>query len=88
MELSKGKALMLDSIPFHYPEQDYFDFQQSTPFDAEGLVFIANKMVVFTKNRRTLTTEIYVISTTSEAALKIGSLPVGSLITGADYHQE
>lgn len=88
MELSKGKALMLDSIPFHYPEQGYFDFQQSTPFDAEGLVFIANKMVVFTKNRRTLTTEIYVISPTSEAALKIGSLPVGSLITGADYHHE
>ncbi|MDB2394331.1 hypothetical protein N9V73_01405, partial [Flavobacteriaceae bacterium] len=68
--------------------QDYFDFQQSTPFDAEGLVFVDNKMVVFTKNRRTLTTEIYVVSPTTEAALKIGSLAVGSLITGADYHQE
>jgi uncharacterized protein YjiK len=85
--LAKGHEV-LDSIPFYYPEQENFGFQQATPFDAEGLIYIENNLVVFTKNRSTKTTEIYIVSKDSEAAIKIGSLPVGSLITGADYHQK
>lgn len=88
MDLNNGGATTLDSIPFHYPEQENFGYQQATPFDAEGVIFIGDQLVVFTKNRSTQTTEIYTVSKTSEAAKKIGSLPVGSLITGADYHQE
>lgn len=88
IDLNNGGATTLDSIPFHYPEQENFGYQQATPFDAEGVIFIENQLVVFTKNRSTQTTEIYTVSKTSEAAKKIGSLPVGSLITGADYHQE
>tara|TARA_X000000950_G_scaffold118360_1_gene148273 strand:+ start:1029 stop:1757 length:729 start_codon:yes stop_codon:yes gene_type:complete len=85
--LAKGHEV-LDSIPFYYPEQENFGFQQATPFDAEGLIYIENNLVVFTKNRSTKTTEIYIVSKDSQAAKKIGSLPVGSLITGADYHQK
>lgn len=88
IDLNNGGATTLDSIPFHYPEQENFGYQQATPFDAEGVIFIEDQLVVFTKNRSTQTTEIYTVSKTSEAAKKIGSLPVGSLITGADYHQE
>ena len=55
IDLSNGGATTLDSIPFHYPEQDNFDFQQATHFDAEGIVVVENKIVVFTKNRSTLT---------------------------------
>ena len=88
IDLNNGGATTLDSIPFHYPEQENFGYQQATPFDAEGVIFIENQLVVFTKNRSTQTTEIYTVSKTSEAAKKIGSLRVGSLITGADYHQE
>lgn len=88
IDLSDGGATTLDSIPFNYPEQENFGFQQATPFDAEGIIFIENEIVVFTKNRNTLTSEIYAIPTTGGAATKMGSLPVGSLITGADYHQE
>ena len=88
IDLSNGGATTLDSIPFHYPEQDNFDFQQATHFDAEGIVVVENKMVVFTKNRSTLTSEVYVISPSGGPATKMGSLAVGSLITGADYHQE
>jgi hypothetical protein len=87
VDLSNGGANTLDSIPFNYPEQDYFDFQQATHFDAEGIVYIENKIVVFTKNRSTLTSEVYVISPSGRPSTKMGSLPVGSLITGADYHQ-
>ena len=88
IDLSNGGATTLDSIPFHYPEQDNFDFQQDTHFDAEGIVVVENKIVVFTKNRSTLTSEVYVISPSGGPATKMGSLAVGSLITGADYHQE
>lgn len=88
IDLNNGGATTLDSIPFHYPEQENFGYQQATPFDAEGVIFIENQLVVFTKNRSTQTTEIYTVSKTSEAAKKIGSFAVGSLITGADYHQE
>lgn len=88
IDLNNGGATTLDSIPFHYPEQENFGYQQATPFDAEGVIFIEDQLVVFTKNRSTQTTEIYTVSKTSEAAKKIGSLAVGSLITGADYHQE
>lgn len=88
MDLSNGGVTSLDSIPFHYPEQDNFGFQQATPFDAEGIVYMENKIVVFTKNKSALTSEVYVISPMGGAATKMGSLPVGSMITGADYHQE
>ena len=88
IDLSNGGATTLDSIPFHYPEQDNFDFQQATHFDAEGIVVVENKIVVFTKNRSTLISEVYVISPSGGPATKMGSLDVGSLITGADYHQE
>ena len=88
VDLTNGHATTLDSIPFNYPEQDNFDFQQYTQFDAEGIVYVENKIVVFTKNRSTLTSEVYVISPSGGPATKIGSLPVGSLITGADYRQE
>jgi hypothetical protein len=88
IDLSNGGATTFDSIPFNYPEQDNFDFQQNTHFDAEGIVVVENKIVVFTKNRSRLTSEVYVISHSGGPATKIGSLPVGSLITGADYHQE
>lgn len=86
--VSVDEAIVLDSIPFYYPEQQYFGFQQNTPFDAEGLIFIENNLLVFTKNRSTKTTELYIVSKQKKAAKKIGSLPVGSLITGADYHQK
>jgi len=88
IDLSNGGATTLDSIPFHYPEQQNFGYQQATPFDAEGVIFIEDQWVIFTKNRSAQTSEIYTVSKTSEAAKKIGSLPVGSLITGADYHHE
>lgn len=84
----KKEMNVLDSIPFYYPEQQNFGFQQATPFDAEGLIFIQDKLIVFTKNRSTNTTELYVISKKNKATKKIGSLPVGSLITGADFHQD
>jgi len=86
--ITNDSAEVLDSIPFYYPEQQNFGFQQASPFDAEGLIFIEDNLIVFTKNRSTKTTELYVVSKENAAAKKIGSLPVGALITGADYHHK
>lgn len=88
IQLNNGSANTLDSIPFYYPEQENFNTQQATPFDAEGIIFIDDQLIVFTKNRSTLTTEIYKVSKATEAAEKIGSVDVGSLITGADYQEQ
>lgn len=85
---ANGKASVVDSIPFHYPEQTDFSFNQATPFDAEGLIYIDGQLLLFSKNRKTKTTELYLLPRSSDenkAAKKIGSLPVGSLITGADF---
>ncbi len=54
--IKNAGAEVLDSIPFYYPEQQNFGFQQATPFDAEGLIFIEDNLIVFTKNRSTKTT--------------------------------
>ncbi len=86
--VTNNEAEVLDSIPFYYPEQQNFGFQQATPFDAEGLIFIENNLLVITKNRSSNTAEFYVVSKENPAAKKIGSLPVGALVTGADYHQK
>lgn len=88
INISNNGVDVLDSIPFYYPEQKNFGFQQASPFDAEGLIYIENNLVVFTKNRATLSTELYIVSRKNNATKKIGSLPVGALITGADYHAE
>lgn len=86
--LEHHEAVVLDSIPFYYPEQTDYSFNQATPFDAEGLIFIDGQLLLFSKNRKTKTTELYLLprsSAENKAAKKIGSLPVGSLITGADF---
>ena len=84
----KNTATVLDSIPFHYPEQTDYTFNQATPFDAEGLIYIDGQLLLFSKNRKTKTTELYLLPNSSKenkAAKKIASLAVGSLITGADF---
>lgn len=86
--ITNDGAEVLDSIPFYYPEQQLFGFQQATPFDAEGLVFIDNTFLIFTKNRSANTTELYVVSKENNAAKKIGELPLGAFVTGADYHHK
>lgn len=88
VDVTKKEAIVTDSIPFHYPEQHYFGFQQETSYDAEAIIYIENKIVLFTKNRSTLSTEIYVLNKKDEKAKKISSIPVGALITAADYHTQ
>ena len=91
LKLTDGKLNKHDSIPFFYPEQTNFLFNALTPFDAEAIININNKYLVFTKNRNTLTTEMYLIDKNLNrpiVAEYVESLNVNSLITGGDYNED
>lgn len=80
-------AQKVEKIKVSYPDQTNFMYDVATPYDSEGLISIEETLVLFSKNRKTKTTELYTVpKTAGEHTLnKIGSLPVGSLITAADY---
>ena len=86
--LEDNQLQSIEKIEVNYPSQTDFSLNRKTPYDAEGLVWIKGQLLLFSKNRETLTTELYLCPTTAgEYTLKkIGQLPVGALITGADYH--
>ena len=91
LKFINGKLNKHDSIPFYYPEQTSYLFNALTPFDAEAIINIENKYLVFTKNRNTLTTEMYLIDKTLNRPVEaeyIESLNVNSLITGGDYNED
>ena len=48
-------------ISFNYPEQKSFKINRKTIYDAEGLISIDNKLIIFTKNRAKKITELYLI---------------------------
>lgn len=77
-------------ISFTYPEQDSYKINRNTIYDAEGLISIDDKLLVFTKNRAQKITELYLLpkSGGDYKAKKINTLNVKSIITGADYNKE
>lgn len=78
----------IGAITFKYRDQQNFDKRKKHPFDAEGLVATQEVLVLFSKNRKTSTTELYSIPKTSGnyTLSPKKSFDVQSLITGADYH--
>ncbi len=84
------KLNLVDSIKIKYKNQKSFDYLKFNRYDAEALTSIDESLVLFSKNRKTLSTEIYVFPKLPgkyelEPSL---SLKVESLITGADYNQK
>jgi len=79
----------IGAITFNYRDQQNFDKRKKHPFDAEALVATQEVLVLFSKNRKTSTTELYSIPKTSGnfTLSPKKSFDVQSLITGADYHQ-
>ena len=77
-------------ISFTYPEQDSYKINRNTIYDAEGLISVNDKLLIFTKNRAKKITELYMLpkSQGNYNAKKIKTLNVKSIITGADYNKE
>lgn len=77
-------------ITFRYREQVNFEKRKKHPFDAEALIATEKMLVLFSKNRKKSTTELYSIPKSSGDYLlnPKKSFDVQSLITGGDYHNK
>ena len=94
----KLKILMIDpkknfdlvgEINIKYKNQKNFEKRKKHPYDVEAIAALPKALVLFSKNRKTFTTELYFIPK-KEGSYSLKpkrSLPVNSLITGADYNE-
>ena len=78
---------LIDSINFNYNNQLKFKKKKKNRFDAEALVSIKDSLMIFSKNRKDLTTEVYSLPKTPGfySVDPKYSFKVDALITGADY---
>ncbi|MGB2404291.1 MAG: hypothetical protein ACPIA1_03040 [Flavobacteriaceae bacterium] len=81
---------LLDSIKISYARQTVFKARKKHEFDAEALVNYGDSLLLFSKNRKTLTTELYLIpKTPGDYSLTPRThFEVNALITGGDYRPE
>ncbi len=85
-----NKLNIYDSIKINYKNQKSFDYLKLNTFDAEALISIGDSLALFSKNRKNLSTEVYILSKKPgnyELEPTI-SLNVESLITGGDYNEK
>ena len=77
-------------INFYYPEQEDFSFKQMSMYDAEGLISVADYLLIFTKNRAKKITEIYKLPKKegNYKAELIGEINIESIVTAADYNKK
>ena len=78
-------------INFSYPEQKKFTtIYRSSQYDAEALISIDKKLIIFTKNKLKKITEIYSLPKKAGnfKAKKIGSIDTKSIVTGADFDKK
>ena len=78
---------LVDSINFNYKNQSKFKKKKKNKFDAEALVAIDDSLMIFSKNRKNLTTEVYTLPKTLGfySVEPKYSFDVDGLITGGDY---
>lgn len=76
-------------INFSYALQDNFNKRKKHPYDAEALMAVNDHLVLFSKNRAALTTELYLLpKQPGDYQLSaIKSFDAQALITGGDYKQ-
>jgi hypothetical protein len=81
-------SVSAETISFAYEDQANFSSSNNHNFDSEAIVVVDNSILIFTKNRGDLKTNVYKIPTTAGTytATKISSANVEGLITGATYN--
>ena len=77
-------------IQFKYKNQVNFENRNRHPYDSEGIISVGDELILFSKDRENLMTELYSLPKIpgSYEIEPIYSYPVNSLITGADYNEE
>ncbi len=81
---------LIDSINFNYNNQSKFEKKKKNKYDAEALVSFNDSLIIFSKNRKKLTTELYFLPKKSgRFSIKPrDSYNVDALITGGDYNSK
>jgi len=77
------------SVSIRYEAQTSFSRESLNEFDAEGLAAVGEHLVLFSKNRKTLQSELYVIPKTSGDYVLSprATIDTQALITAADYNE-
>ena len=92
IRVSKKDSLIVDGIiEISYLDQESFFPRPKHKYDAEALVIIDDKIVLFSKDREGLNSDLYLIDKTlsgPQALASISSYSVNTLITGGDYNEE
>lgn len=80
----------IGEISFNYGDQKNFEKRKKHPYDSEALMSTPEKLVLFSKNRKLFTSELYILPKTAGKYILSPekSFDVQSLITGADYHHK
>ena len=80
---------LTDTITISYKAQKSFKKRKKHPFDAEALASFGDQLVLFSKDRETQNSAVYLINKTPGhyALTPQDTLDVRCLITGADYHE-
>jgi hypothetical protein len=78
-------------IDFFYSDQESFFPSSKHKYDAEALLIIEDKIALFSKDRDSLNTDLYLIDDTIKEKQELSSVAnfnVNSLITGGDYDSD
>ena len=77
-------------IQFRYKRQINFESRNRHPYDSEGLISVDDELIIFSKDREDLITELYSLpKIPGDYEIEpLYSYQVNSLITGADYSKE
>ncbi len=80
-----------DKIDIFYSDQESFFPSSKHKYDAEALLIIEDKIALFSKDRDSLNTDLYLIDDTVNEKQELSSVAnfnVNSLITGGDYDSD
>ena len=82
----KNNYHAVDVINISYDDQESFLPKLRHKFDAEGLTIINDQIVLFSKDRDSLNTDLYLIPSDGGILKASNKFSVNALITGADYN--
>ena len=92
IRVSIGDNLMVDGIiKISYSDQESFFPRPKHKYDAEAIIIIDDKIALFSKDRESLNTDLYLVDKDQNGQQILTSkfnYTVGSLITGGDYNKE
>ena len=91
IRVSKGADFMVDGIiEISYSDQESFFPRPKHKYDAEAIIVIEDKIALFSKDRESLNTDLYLVDKNqngSQILTSEVSYDVNTLITGGDYDE-